>query len=405
MAHDGVHGVGTLPGSVTGVSGRAGWLEDWRVAAALLTLAAAVAAAWVVLAVLAHRGGRRPRHPLPRRLALAAFVALTALSGAGVAVNSYAGYAPDLATLVRTVPSLVGARDSGATAATVLSGGRYPARLFSVVLREPADRIPPGRAWIYLPSGYSDPANRHRRYPVAYLLHGYPSSSYDWFGAGQVARIASAMQAQGWLRPMILVSPDVSGGSVHDTECLDSTVGRPRIETFLTRTVVGTVDRDLRTLADRADRVLGGVSSGGFCTLNIGFRHQDEFGVLLALMPSGDPGRNAVRFMFHGDAVLGRLNSPSAYAPTMPLLARQYVFLAASLDDPDSVATAREMAGTLARRGVYAALRIDPAGLGHTWREARREAPYALAFASAHLGDPPARRPLPPIPPLDKAHL
>ena len=128
-------------------------------------------------------------------------------------MNSYAGYAPDLATLVRTVPSLVGARDSGATTATVLSGGRYPARLFSIVLRERADRIPPGRAWIYLPSGYSDPANRHRRYPVAYLLHGYPSSSYDWFGAGQGARAAALLQQEGQIRPMILVTPDASARS------------------------------------------------------------------------------------------------------------------------------------------------------------------------------------------------
>ena len=381
----GVNRIGSLPGSVTGVVGRVGWLEDWRVGAALLTVAAAVAAAWIVLAVR----GRRPGHPVLRRVGLGTLVGLTALAGTGLVVNSYAGYAPDLASLVRSVPSLVGVRDSGPTtvdAGSLDTGGRYPAQLFSLRLSEPADRIPPGRTWVYLPAGYSDPANAHRRYPVAYLLHGYPSSSYDWFGAGRLATSAALLQRQGLLRPMILVSPDVSGGTGRDTECLDSSVGGPRIETFLTRTVVATIDRRYRTLTDRSERVLGGVSAGGYCALNVGLHHQQEFGVLLGLMPYGDPGRNADDVMFHGDPRLVRLNSPDQYVATMPMRRSQAVFLAAGLGDPVVVGATQDLARELAARGLYVGVRLDPAGYGHTWREARREVPYALAFASAHLG-------------------
>jgi enterochelin esterase-like enzyme len=404
--HHGVNPIGPLPGSVTGVVGRVGWLEDWRIGAALLAVAAAVTASWFVLAVRSRRRGRRLGRPVLRRVGLGTLVTLTFLAGTGVLVNSYAGYAPDLASLERSVPSLIGARDSGPTtvdAGSLGTGGQYPARLFSLRLSDPADRIPPGRNWVYLPAGYADPANAHRRYPVAYVLHGYPSSSYDWFGAGRLATSAALLQRQGLLRPMILVSPDVSGGTVRDTECMDSSVGGPRIETFLTRTVVTTIDRRYRTLADRSDRVLGGVSAGGFCALNVGLRHQQEFAEILGLMPYGDPGRNAEEFMFHGDPRLVRLNSPDQYVATMPIRRPQSVFIAAGLGDPVVVASARELARELAARGLYVGLRIDPAGYGHTWREARREVPYALAFASAHLG--PARPvPAAPVPmgPLDR---
>jgi enterochelin esterase-like enzyme len=398
--HSGVHRIGSLPGSVTGAVGQVGWLENERLGIGLLAAAAVLTALWVVAAV---RDVRWPRRAVLRRAGLGTLVGLTTLTGTGVLVNSYAGYAPDLSTLVRSVPSLVGLRDSGPSTVDA-GGGRYPARLFSLRLADPADRIPPGRTWVYLPPGYSDPANAHRRYPVAYLLHGYPSSSYDWFGAGRAARTAAVLQHEGLARPMILVSPDVSGGTVHDTECLDSSVGGPRIETFLTRTVVGTIDRDYRTLADRSDRVLGGVSSGGFCALNVGFRHQQEFGVILGLMPSGDPGRHADAFMLHDDRRLVRLNSPDLYVPSMRLRYWQPVFLSAGLDDPGAVATAEDLARLLAARGLYVGLRIEPAGLGHTWREARQQIPYALAFAAGHLGAPvPAPAPAPPvIPPLDR---
>jgi hypothetical protein len=62
------------------------------------------------------------------------------------------------------------------------------------------------------------------------------------------------------------------------------------------------------------------------------------------------------------------------------------VFLSAGADDPDATATARAMARVLVSRGVPVGLLIDPPRFGHTWREARVEIPYALAFAAAHLG-------------------
>lgn len=381
-----VHTVPGLPGSVTDAVSRVGWLEDWRLAALLITIAVGTSVAWTAAAVRGRRAGRRPRHPWLRRLGLGCLVALTLLTGTGVAVNSYAGYAPDLSALERAVPSLVGVRSTGSVPATsglASTGGHRPA-LVALLLSDPADGIPPGRTWVYLPPGYDDPANAARRYPVIYLIHGYPSSSFDWFGAGRAGNTAALMQRDGLLGPMILVAPDASGGILQDTECLDSTTGGPRLETFLTRTVVSTVDRRFRTIRERSGRAIGGVSSGGYCALNLGLRHQQEFGAVLGIMPYGDPGRNAIRSMLGGDRTLARDNSPADYAGTIPLRYLQSIFLAAGKDDPETHTVVEQMARTLGHRGDYVAMRTNR-GLGHNWREARAELPYALAFASTRL--------------------
>jgi S-formylglutathione hydrolase FrmB len=390
MAAGKLHPVGPLPGSVTSVADRDGWLEDWRLAAALLTVAAVLAVGWTVVAVRAHRAGRRPRHPVLRRAGLGSLTAVVTLAGVLAALNSYAGYAPDVPSLVRQAPGLVGVRNAAGgpvDTSGLAGGGRYGPKLTSLVLSDPTDRIPPGRTWVYLPAGYSDPAQVHRRYPVVYLIHGWIGTSYDWFGGGRAAQIAALLQRNRLIQPMILVAPDASGGTMRDTECLDSTTGGPRIETFLTRTVVRVIDARFRTLAGRDDRAIGGMSAGGYCALNIGLRHQAEYGAILAMEPYGGPGGNAIHTMLGGNQALGRENSPSDYLRTLPLHYRQAVFLAAASNDATR-GDARMFGTILARRGDYASV-STLTRYGHTWREGRAELPYALRFAATVLRPPP----------------
>jgi enterochelin esterase-like enzyme len=387
-----VHQVAVLPGWVTTAADRNGWLEDWRLAAGLLTVAVLLLAGWVVVAVRGHRAGRRPRHPVARRLGLGTLVALVTLTGVGAAANSYAGYVPDVASLSRQVPSLVGARNAGGATVdttTLAAGSRYGPKLISVTLSDRADRIPAGRTWVYLPQGYSDPANAGRRYPVVYLIHGWISSSYDWFGGGEAAKIAAVMQRNGLIQPMILVAPDASAGTIRDTECLDSTTGGPRIETFLTRTVVTAIDSRFRTLPARVDRAIGGLSAGGYCALNIGLHHQDEYAAIMAMEPFGDPGPSAIRYMLGGNQTLGRANSPTDYVRTLPIHTPQDVFLGAARND-ETKDTAQSIADILAGRGENVSLSMATS-YGHTWREGRAELPYALDFASKALTPPPPR--------------
>ena len=378
----GIHPAPRLPGGVAAaLSQRPSPLESGWLAAACFAAAVAAVAVW------AWRARRRRAVGLPARrgrLATAAAALLTVtplLLGCGILVNSYVGYAP-------TVGSLLGSRAVTAHAAVPDPGrgpaGRRVATDRAVVERVtlPADRelqVPALPAIVYLPPGYGAPG---RRYPVVYLIHGHPGRAVDWFNGGRVTRAMDVLLADRMVQPMIVVAPTAAAGWAQDSECLDATRG-PKFDTYLTRDVVGFVDATYDTVASAGGRAIGGMSSGGYCALNLGLRHQAEFSVILAHEPFGTPGRSALRLL-GGSPARYRANSPIATIPGMPFRRRLAVFLDAPADDPASLADTTCMAQELAARHQFVTLQIAD-GVGHTWREARLELPTSLVFASEHL--------------------
>jgi S-formylglutathione hydrolase FrmB len=180
---------------------------------------------------------------------------------------------------------------------------------------------------------------------------------------------------------MIVVAPDASGGWLHDSEMLNQ-VGGPQVATYLTRTVVDAVDGTYRTVPDRGARAIGGMSSGGYGALNLGLRYQGVFTVILSEMPYGDPGP-VTWSLLGGSHALWLANSPSRYIPTMVFQHPMAVDLIAGSRDRTRGEAVR-LARMLAARGQPAQDTIVP-DANHTWRGARAELPYALAFASQHL--------------------
>jgi enterochelin esterase-like enzyme len=362
-----------LPAALLRQLGRGGPLESPWVVAGLGGLLATS----VLLAVRRHRqagppGGRRRL----RRAVLAAWLSgMTALTGLA-ALNLYVGYVPTLPDLLGGVPT---------------SGGGGGSRVVELSIGAPGLDVPSSPAYVYLPPGYDDPRNAARRYPVVYLLHGYPGGPADWFRAGDVRQVMDAMVRDGLVQPMIVVTPDATGGWLHDSEMLNQVHG-PQVETYLTQTVVDVVDRRFRTATDRAGRAVGGMSSGGYGALNLGLRHQDRYSVILSAMPYGDPGP-VTRSLLGGSHALWLANSPRLYIPTMAFRHPMAVDLLAGSRDPTRHEAGR-LAGLLRARGQHAVDTVV-AGANHTWRGARAELPYALMFASQHLTAPTrARRPL-----------
>jgi S-formylglutathione hydrolase FrmB len=352
-----------LPAALLRQVDRAGPLESPWVAAALGGLLAAS----LLLAVRHHRRAGPPgRLRWLRRTGLAAWLSgLTVVTGLA-GVNVYVGYVP-------TLPGLLG---------TTLSPGRDGgSRVARLVVGAPDLDIPPSPAYVYLPPGYDSPGNKARRYPVVYLLHGYPGGPTDWFRGAQVQQVMDAMLRDRLVQPMIVVAPDASGGWLHDSEMLNQ-VGGPQVATYLTRTVVDAVDGAYRTVADRGARAVGGMSSGGYGALNLGLHHQERFSVILSEMPYGDPGP-VTWSLLGGSHALWLANSPSQYIPTMVFHHPMAVDLIAGSRDRTR-GTADRLARMLAARGQQAQDTIVP-DANHTWRGARAELPYALAFASQHL--------------------
>ena len=373
-----------LPGDVRQQLARTGNLETPWV---WVTLAAASVLALTGLVWWCRRQELAGWWRWARLVAGGLAVLLLATGAVGAGINSYVGYFPTLRSFAAYV---AGSRSGGLGGAGAAVPGGYRSRVVVDQVGAPALGVRPGRLYVYLPPGYDDPGNTSRRYPVVYLVHGFPGRAADWFTAGQAGRAMDVLLGRHLVPPMILASPDAAAGrGLYDSECLDAVDG-PAEGTFLTGTVVSYVDSHYRTVADRSARAIGGMSSGGYCALNLGLRHTDRYSVILSSEPYGDPGRVGYSHLAWRRSLMAA-NTPSGYIRTMRFLHRMAVMLDAPGGDPADVSRARELGLALAARGQQVAFRVE-AGQSHTWHAARAGLPYLLAFAGAHLR---ARYPVP----------
>jgi len=134
---------------------------------------------------------------------------------------------------------------------------------------------------IYLPPSYA--ADRSRRYPVVYLLHGYTGTDLGYFGptGRQLPVIAERVFASGAAKEMILVMPNCMnayGGCMYS-----NSVTAGNWEGYVAEDLVSYVDGHYRTIPVRASRGLAGHSMGGYGTLRIGMKRPDVFSSIYAL--------------------------------------------------------------------------------------------------------------------------
>ncbi|MDO5745596.1 MAG: alpha/beta hydrolase-fold protein [Micrococcaceae bacterium] len=373
-----------IPHSVLSNMGDSTWLSSWWFAS-LVTLACLLLVGFLLVF----------RHPLKRRRPTrrghdrsnARFWSGTAARVAGSLVlllvataflaNAYAGYVPNLTAANRVITAATG-QDTGS--APNGSSLRLEQSAVSTV-RIPGEaslRVPASNAWVYTPAGY-DPSGR-TRYPVLYLIHGHPGTPADWFAAAQTDTVMDTLVEQRLVKPMIVVSLDVNGGPQRDTECLDAIDG-PKIESWIYARAVPFIDKTFPTQADRTGRIIGGMSSGGFCALDQGLRHQDIWGIIIAFEGYGNPGQGG-RVAFNGNEAAFRAHSPSDYLPTLKFTHPQAFYL--DNGDRSGIPRVQKLATLLKERGQTVYFRINK-GQGHTWSEVRAGLPYALVFASREL--------------------
>ncbi|MCU1453052.1 MAG: esterase [Acidimicrobiales bacterium] len=237
-------------------------------------------------------------------------------------------------------------------------------------------------AYVYLPPQYFDPATPRRRFPVLYLIHGSPGGPEDWINGGRVDRAMDHLIARHAVVPFIVVMPDANGSHHSDQECIDAPHG-PQDETYLTTDVVRWADAHLRTLADRADRAVGGLSSGGYCGVNLAFRHQDEFSAVVSHSGTGFPDHDrSTGDLFGGRADLERVNTPVTYLPTLRIRSGMAVYLDSGARDRWSHSASRELAGILRRRGVPTTFHTV-LGEAHSFTAYRHDVTLSLPWLSA----------------------
>lgn len=166
-------------------------------------------------------------------------------------------------------------------------------------------------AYIYTPPGYDK--DTKSRYPVLYLQHGMGEDRRAWPNQGRTNFILDNLIAEGKAKPMIVVMEDGGiargfGTPIRDKsgKILPQPQGRgpgrrggpgqgPNFwdeftETMITD-IIPAIDEHFRTLTDRENRAIAGLSLGGTQTYQISQANLDKFaniGVFSA--PFGFPG-------------------------------------------------------------------------------------------------------------------
>ena len=142
---------------------------------------------------------------------------------------------------------------------------------------------------VYLPMGYD---TSDQRYPVLYMLHGQgydDTINWEWEVYG-IFDYAGTLMNAGEIRPFLVVLPQGERSYWVDHE------GGPAWGQYLASDVVNEVDSRYRTLADRDNRAVGGLSMGADGALQISMNHPDVFGIAGAHSPVLRPWGAAPNF-------------------------------------------------------------------------------------------------------------
>ena len=124
------------------------------------------------------------------------------------------------------------------------------------------------KAAIVLPNSY---AKSKTAYPVLYLLHGAYGHFNDWLSKTPNKEAVKNLADQ---YDIIIVIQEGETFSFY----IDSPVNSgSQFETFITKEVIGAVDKTYRTIADKRARAITGLSMGGHGALYLSAKHPDLF--------------------------------------------------------------------------------------------------------------------------------
>lgn len=119
---------------------------------------------------------------------------------------------------------------------------------------------------VILPDDYTHKSNR---YPVVYLLHGYGGNFANWIN------IAPQLLQQVDAYKMIIVCPDGGYNSWYLNSDKDTSI---KYESFMAIELIKYIDEHYRTIANKTQRAITGLSMGGHGALFLAIKHNDTFG-------------------------------------------------------------------------------------------------------------------------------
>ncbi len=243
-------------------------------------------------------------------------------------------------------------------------------------------------ARVYLPPSYDRPESAARRYPVVYLLHGWPGGDGNWLGHGRAARTLDTLIASHRIPELIAVMPNGNGvGLLGRSLYINSYDGRYRMADWIVQDVVGWADSALRTLPDPRHRALVGLSDGGTAALNLTFQHPDVFGAC-----GGHSGQYRIKHDVGLRRIVGKepgarellaANSPELYAPDhVEVLRRLVIYFDCGRKDPE-IRYAESLHARLDSLGVPHTFHTFPGH--HGWGYWKKHLRDSLMAVTVHM--------------------
>jgi putative tributyrin esterase len=171
-------------------------------------------------------------------------------------------------TAMVTVVFVAGALATAAPTATAQAGRAECRSMSSKIL---------GHAVAYcavLPPSYD--AEKARRYPILYFLHGLGGNEQVLLNSGGINLVDDLWDRKD-IGEFVIVTP-AAGRSFY----INSRDGKVRYEDFFLREFMPYVESHYRIRAERGARGISGVSMGGFGALHLALRHPELFGSVSA---------------------------------------------------------------------------------------------------------------------------
>ena len=122
------------------------------------------------------------------------------------------------------------------------------------------------KSCVIFPESYK---NTDKKFPVVYLLHGYSGNYGSW------ARDFKELKSQVDQYNFIIVGVDGNYSSWYFDSPIDPNF---KYETYVIKELVPHIDKKYKTISNRENRAISGLSMGGHGALYLSFKHQDIFG-------------------------------------------------------------------------------------------------------------------------------
>jgi len=119
---------------------------------------------------------------------------------------------------------------------------------------------------LILPNGYDEAANKTKKYPVIYLLHGLTGHYNNWAEKTKLAEYAMKYQ-------YIIAMPEGDNGWYSDSV----TVPNDKYESYIIQELIPEIDKNFRTVGDKNHRIIAGLSMGGYGSLKFGLKYPEKF--------------------------------------------------------------------------------------------------------------------------------